>query len=485
MRTQLIRTPEPPQPLGDQVETKSHFVNSGTSFYSFLESSGKGNVLAAEALRYFDGVAPVSIAVEKITEPFADLDLVISDCDGFTSDHALLEFMKNPNSDQTQTEFLEAYAIFYVVTGNSFMMTTGSMPNRPPAELTTVGPQFVQIHENPADGYVGRYEVSTGRQGATRTIFKREEEKRFRFFADEKTMELYQVRRFSSGVSRGRAYLSGQTNNRRLWGSSKLAAIFSEIEQYCGASTHNLSLLGQGAKLSGVLMVDGVLSDPDFRDLEQQIREFHSGAENAGNTLILQSGLGTGGSKTHWQDMTAKNKDMDFRQLKKDNETTIFGRLNIPLALMSTEAMTLNNLSTANVMLHENAVSPLADRLLQELTLFLAPRFDLKPNERITYDPQTVAALRSRRLAEVEQISKIGIETDNEMRARIGDEETEGDEGNVLWKSSLLSPVSSDKFNDDGDSKGARAKFFELMEGRGYTREELEAVATKNGLPEE
>ena len=128
----------------------------------------------------------------------------------------------------------------------------------------------------------------------------------------------------------------------------------------------------------------------------------------------------------------------------------IFFRYKIPLALVTVTASTFNNLATGNEMLYDNAVLPLADKIFSGLTRFLLPRFNIPiGSAKITFDPESLQPLKERRLKELEQRKKIGIETTNELRESMSNrDDVEG--GDVLYQPATLIPIGTD-INDDGE----------------------------------
>jgi hypothetical protein len=119
--------------------------------------------------------------------------------------------------------------------------------------------------------------------------------------------------------------------------------------------------------------------------------------------------------------------------------------------MITTDASSFNNLSTAVEMLYDFAVLPHADKQFSGLSRFLLPRFKIKLSDaRITYNPDSVKALKERRLEELLKRKTIGIETTNELREAIPNREpVEG--GDVIYQNATLVPMGTD-INDDGVS---------------------------------
>jgi hypothetical protein len=140
---------------------------------------------------------------------------------------------------------------------------------------------------------------------------------------------------------------------------------------------------------------------------------------------------------------------MDWSTLLGTSDRAIYFRYKIPLPMITTDASSFNNLATAVEMLYDMAVLPHTDMQFSGLSRFLLPRFGIALNEaRITYNPDSIKALKARRLDELEQRAKIGIETTNELRQAIPNRD-DVDGGDVLYQNATLVPIGTD-INDDG-----------------------------------
>lgn len=414
----------------------------GINIFDFLNNNGFGQVSAWQALRYYEQIAPVGTAVDIVTDEIPALQLSVFDKkDGsYSEDEDIIKFLEKPNAGVSGQEFFKNYPTYFMTTGEVFLMATGN-PNRPPLEMFVVPPQFVNDN-NGVDGFPESYTVNNGTISMT---FKRKEVGRqMRYFDESGERELWHVKDFNPNAS--------STNHR---GSSRMNAIFYEIEQHLEASRHNLSLLQKGGRVTGALVTDEVLNDDSFKRLQEQLDLFYAGSSNAGRIF-----LGEGGMK--FQEMGKSNRDMDFRNLKRDDAVAIYNRLKVPLALVTPEQMTLSNMEVAKLSLYDNAVLPLCRRLLEELTLFIGPRFKLSTTESLSVDPESIPALQGRQNAELKQQAELNVLTDNEIRSKLGREELDG--GNVLYKPATSVPVAFDAFTDDNlDKPKTREKFFQIM----------------------
>ena len=154
--------------------------------------------------------------------------------------------------------------------------------------------------------------------------------------------------------------------------------------------------------------------------------------------------------------MAKTQKDMDYAKLDEIAGTSIYFRYKIPLPLITTKATSFRNMETGVQMLYDMAVLPHADKLFSGLSRFLLPRFGLDMNSmKITYNPDSLQALKSRRLDELIKRKEIGIETINEMRENIPNRKPVKD-GDVIYQNVSLAPLGTDVSNKDDTTPGPK-----------------------------
>jgi HK97 family phage portal protein len=95
------------------------------------------------------------------------------------------------------------------------------------------------------------------------------------------------------------------------YGLSPIEAAAYSIDQHNSAAAWNQSLLQNGARPSGAIVVkdDKYICEEQFDRLKEQVKENFSGYENAGKPIILEGGLA-------WQDISLSPKDMDLYNVK-------------------------------------------------------------------------------------------------------------------------------------------------------------------------
>lgn len=405
-----------------RIEKKSFLPSYQFSLFS---STSRQALTPTKALEYYRTVAPLYTAINSIASEVGSLDLVTYNKISGESDEdaEILDLLKFPNADCVQYEFLVQIASFYKLTGNAFVVATGPV-NKPASELYVVNPTNVILTLG-NDGYIETIQVTN--EGKINTTFTRfDVDGRFRYYSDD--AEIWHIKSFNT------RYAAGDP-----WGFSELSPIFMELEQYIEASTHNLSLLKRGARPSGAIKVDDALTDDQFQRLHQQLEQFYSGSQNAGRAMILEGG--------DFVEMSQSNKDMDFATLKTDITTTIYNSLKIPLPIVSADHSSYNNMETAKLNFYDNCILPVTRRILEELTIFLMPRYDKTGNLELRVDLDSIESLEPRRNQELLKLKDSGVLTINELRAILKYDPLDG--GDELYIPSTLMPVGMEVDTDE------------------------------------
>ena len=418
-----------------EIDTKSFALGT---FTGFLSDQGQDDLAAFTAVRLFNRTAPLNNAVDILASEVAALIpqvVGIKNRDEVFPEHPVLKLLNTPNTDSTTNELLYAITAFFLITGNSYLVATGQV-NKPPLELTTAFPQQITIQSGSEDGLP---ELITNQTEFRVINFKREEvDRRFRFYNDD-VREIWQIKRFNPNV-------------QELSGQSLSISILREIDQYNQSSIHNLSLLRRGGRPSGIMMMNSLVgkdnkihppaTDEQRERLKEQLDNFIAGAQNAGQILAVS------GTNMKWENLITSNRDMDFAELKKDVRNTIYNKFGIPLPFVNPEDQTFANMGLAKEQLYDNAVIPLADRLFNELDIFLMPRYGTTSQDRrLTYNASIIPALQNRKAREAESRKRLGVFTDNELRATLGVEPYEG--GDIIYKPANEVPVGEDAYSGD------------------------------------
>ncbi len=417
-------------PSSNRSNTAREKKSSGTFFSggSFLAESiiGRSYLSATEAMRFYRESDAVSTAVDMIADEVEHIKPVIRMPDGkLTNDHPILRLLLSPNKFQFYSQFIGNLSRHHLLT-NEMYIYAGGVVSTPPIEISAPKPQCISATEA-EDTFPHSFLVSQGLGSAN--YVRTEWKDRVRYYSGS-MRELYPMFGFSSGSDETRA-------------DSKLLSAMKSVNQQVQGMVHNVSLLENGARPSLIVNFKDNINEDEARARKQFLQEQIGGAENSGGIIA------TFAADMDIKEAGISNKDMDYQNLDNIARNAIYLRYKIPLPLVSLDASTFNNMSQAVFHLYDRAVLPEADKIFQALTHLLMPRFGLDPAETwITYDPETIDALRGRTLEELKTRKELNLETTNELRDSLsGREPIEG--GDVLYQNASLVPVGTDMFTDD------------------------------------
>lgn len=389
-----------------QFKKKSthHWLESAnqnsTGMQSLFHTPGKPVWMPREYGRFADEAYTRNViayrAITMIAQGAASVDWVLYrlDAEGnrhVVHEHPLLRLLQHPNPCCGGAEFFEAVYAYKLISGNSYIQAIAP-DGLVPHELHTLRPDRVQIIAGGAcvpEGY--RYTVGN---------YARD------FFVDRLTgySDILHLKCFHP------------LND--WYGLSPIEAAAYSIDQHNHASMWNQSLLQNGARPSGALIVKtgdnqtGLLSDDQFHRLKQQLDEHYSGSGNAGRPLLLEGGL-------EWKEMSLSPKDMDFIEMKYGAARDIALAFGVPPQLLGIPGdNTYSNLAEARLALWEQTILPLLDNTADALNTWLTQRFD--HDLVISYNENTISALAPRRESIWNRVENSSFMTDSEKRRAVG-----------------------------------------------------------------
>jgi HK97 family phage portal protein len=407
-------------------EAKSYSIPIPYDSFLAFSLGGSSYVTARQAMIFYRNNSSVATAVDMLADSFEQIKPVLKQEDGqFIEDHEVINLLMNPNGFDTWRTFAGKMSRHYLLKHDSHLTAAGSV-KRPPIQLYSAKPQDISTMQA-QDLHPLSYNLT---QGDMPGVYVRLDNLKLgaRFY-DGNLKELYHIKGFSS-------------RNNELEGDSPLQAAATEAKQQIEGRNHNLKLIQNGARLSLVISFNDPepgVDDDTHKERVQSINETLSGSESAGKVGVFSnSEIDT------IKEFGLTNKDMDYAKLDETAAQAIYKRYKIPLPLVTTEATTFNNMETAIELLYDLAVLPLADTLFAGCSMFLLPRYGLDPAKvQITYNPESINALKKRRLDEIEQRRKFNIETMNELRDMLPNRQPM-DGGDTVYQPANLIPVGFD-----------------------------------------
>jgi HK97 family phage portal protein len=300
--------------------------------------------------------------------------------------HPLLDLINAPNPSQTKASFLESLVSYLLLSGNSYAELVSGREQ--PLELYLLRPDRVQIIPNDGDDPTYVYSVGEKR----RTIKKN---------PDSCISPILHLKLFHP------------LND--WYGLSPIEAAAPSIEHHNEVGRHNLSLLQNGGRPTGALILgDKALKLPEeeYQALREELASTLKGSTHAGEILFLAGDM-------KWQEMGASPKDLDFIEGKLLAAREIAQAYGVPAMLVGVPGdATFANYKEARLHLWEDTILPLLDKIISEMNRWLCPLYG--DQIKFTYDLESIPALVMRREALWARLESCSFLTENEKREALG-----------------------------------------------------------------
>jgi HK97 family phage portal protein len=199
------------------------------------------------------------------------------------------------------------------------------------------------------------------------------------------------------------------------YGLGCLGAASGAVAIHNAAAKWNKALLDNAARPSGALVYEPgegtPLSGEQYDRLKEELAASFQGSGNAGRPMLLEGGL-------KWQAMSLSPADMDFVGLKEGAAREIALAFGVPPVLLGLPGdATYSNYREANRALWQQAILPLAGKILEALAQGLRPWFaDLA----LGIDLDAIPALSEDRERLWAQVSAADFLEPEEKRAMVG-----------------------------------------------------------------
>ncbi len=392
------------QNINEQMHnaSRSYLYSAGRAVWSeknysdFANNAYVKNVIAHRAINM--------IAHAASSVPFK-LYQTIDGKKHLITQHPILELLNKPNPIQSGKELLEAIYIYRQISGNAYVLTVEKntcINTQYPTPKSSAG-HFLHDHyiKKSLNGYqpcniidtgVSNYELYCLRPDRVEVISGSNFIPiGYSYKVDSQIMNYYVDQ--DSGIS-PILHIKNFHPMSDWYGLSSVEAASYSIDQHNQASIWNQSLLQNGGRPSGAIIVKNAegkpanLSDEQFYRLKDMMNDIISGPQNAGRPLLLEGGL-------EWKEMSFSPKDMDHIESKNNSAREIALAFGVPSQLLGIPGdNTYNNLSEARVALWEQTILPLVENTLDSLNRGVVSRFgnDLE----LQYDIDRISALAHR-----------------------------------------------------------------------------------------
>jgi HK97 family phage portal protein len=363
------------QNIGKPVWTNRDFIHLAEESYS-------RNVIANRCINI-------------ISKSAASVKLVLLDkkTNKIIDGHAILNLLDKPNPFVNGMEFFETVYSQKLISGNCFIQAIFADGERfcNPKELFILRPDRVNI-------IAGKNLYPLG----------------YRYKIDNSEID------FPVNQLNGQSEILHMKNynpTNDWYGLSQVEPAAYSIDQHNEASKWNQSILQNGAKPCGALIVkneneNNNLTEEQFARLKEQLSEEFSGSGNAGRPLLLEGGL-------DWKEISLSPKEMDFLEMKHSTARDIALSFGVPSQLIGIPGdNTYNNMSEARLFLWEQTIIPTIEFVLNSLNNWIVPMF--RENIAIGYDKNMITPLSSRKETFWNLVNNSSFLSDEEKKRLLG-----------------------------------------------------------------
>jgi HK97 family phage portal protein len=326
-------------------------------------------------------------SVRLIAEAASAVPWLLYEGEAELTDHPLLGLLARPNQRQAGRSFMEMLYGHLLLSGNAY------------CELVDAGPEAREIHllrpdrvavATDASGWPVALDYGTGR-AKRRIPLKSDDE---------------------SGALHLRLFHPLDDH----YGFPPLEAALVALDLSHAAGRWNKALLDNSARPSGALVYapkeGGNLTDEQFERLRTELEEGYSGASRAGRPLLLEGGL-------DWKAMGLTPKDMDFVEARNAASRDIALAFGVPPMMLGIPGdNTYANYQEANRAFYRLTVLPLAARVADEFSAWLAPVFGEKL--RLSFDTDQIEGLAAERDSLWARVGAADFLSEDEKRAAVG-----------------------------------------------------------------
>jgi HK97 family phage portal protein len=325
-------------------------------------------------------------AVRLLAESAAQIPWVLKEGARELDRHPLIDLLARPNGRDGRSGLIEAVASHLLIAGNAYLEMV-AVEGRP-AELHALRPDRVRVVPG-RDGWPEAFDYTVDGRSV-----------RIPAAADRGPAPVLHIRSFNPLDDH--------------YGLAPIEAAQVSLDVHNAAAAWNKALLDNAARPSGALVYAGQhgLTDEQFERLKRELEDGYQGARNAGRPLLLEGGL-------DWKSMALTPKDMDFVEARNMAAREIALAFGVPPMLLGIPGdATYANYQEANRALWRQAILPLAGRIAEAVTTWLAPAWggELK----VALDLDQVSALHGEREALWKRLQGADFLTVDEKRAAIG-----------------------------------------------------------------
>jgi HK97 family phage portal protein len=370
-------------------------------------------------------------AVDRIAESISQIRPVLKDkkTNEYIKEHPALDLLDNPGMTTSSGRLKRELATSLLLTSECYPVLTGNI-NYEPSGMYQVYANNVSDIEGD-NGYINHL------------LFSAKYDMNSYYRQDDYKRELFVYRRRDDLAETQMIKSVSQSYGNR--GQSVLERIYYQAMTKYYGNIHNTGLLKNASRPSGAISPKNErLTKEQHENFKEEVNEKLIGAVNAGQMIIAPTPIS-------YENFIMNPRDMDFINLIENSRVEIYGQYKIPLPLVVTKTMTMNNYENSVYSFYDFAVIPKANYLFNEIGRFILPRYKDGDRFRMTIDEKDLSALKGRMIERGKAMAGTYVYSDNEIRSETGYEEREG--GDDIMKPATLIPSGIDQYTDDNIKK--------------------------------
>lgn len=335
---------------------------TANNYHSLVSESFQKNVFAFRSINLIAaGIASIPMCVKNSDQSINE---------------KLTKQLAHPNSDQGRSSFITSVVSYLLLSGNAFIYSDGD-------QLYCLRSDRIKLIFNDAKTAVKSYVYEVD---GVRVPVNLEDILHIKFF-----------------------------NPTDDWfGFAPLRSAMYAIDQYNEMSKHNLSILQNGGRPSGCLILKDCkyLDNTTREEMRKRLSEIYSGAKNAGRIMLLEGGY-------EWQEMGLSPKDLDFAEAQNTIAREIVQAFGVPPILVGIHGdSSFNNYREARAHFWEDTILPLAELIRTQFTDWFQRKY--QTDCEIFLDLDSIPALIAKREKLWEKISSADFLSVDEKREILG-----------------------------------------------------------------
>ena len=281
--------------------------------------------------------------------------------------------LNEPEKSKTMTDFIEQITMHLILNGNAYIKKINDYEGKI-NKLQIINPDMVRIIKS--------------KKGKTEYEIKYNDTK---IIYDEKTI----------------IHIKQSNPMGEPYGIGMGVSCMGSIDFLNSVMGHNLSILKNGGRPSGALIIKNQMGINQTReqreDIKDQIKDKYQGRENAGKVLVLEGDC-------EWKEMGYTQRDMDFKIAEKSNKNDIAMAFGIPgILLFGKNDKTGTSYREARMHFWEDTIIPIANKIMAGISKSIAGS-----GYYFTYNITDIGALQIKKDQMWDKISNANFLTSNE-----------------------------------------------------------------------